>query len=181
MWNQSFYRDVKSLRSFHKNPHEPSLSTNIGEVVALESLAERFSVEAVSSVYRPLKPFLLTLADLYHEKMPCLCCFNEEKGLPYLIVGWEGAPFGKDDTAAAYLVSFLNLLQRDQSYNDNYLLLGANCEDDHPLMKAYTCQLSKEMEEIEGEALATQKIIKLFWNLNSFHQIWSGSHLTPEN
>lgn len=138
------------------------LSTNIGEVVALEHLAERFSVEAVSSVYRPLKPFLLKLADLYHEKMPCLRWFNEEKGLLYLTVGAVGAPFGKDDTAAAYLVSFLNLLQGDQSYNDNYLLLGANCEDDHPLMKAFTCQLTKEMEEIEGEALATPKGIKLF-------------------
>lgn len=138
------------------------LSTNIGEVVALEHLAERFSVEAVSSVYRPLKPFLLKLPDLYHEKMPCLRWFNEEKGLLYLTVGAVGAPFGKDDTAAAYLVSFLNLLQGDQSYNDNYLLLGANCEDDHPLMKAYTCQLTKEMEEIEGEALATPKGIKLF-------------------
>lgn len=121
--------------------------------MTLESLAERFSAEAVSSVYRPLKSFLLKLADLYHEKMSCLRCFNEEKGLLYLTVGTEGAP--------AYLVSFLNLLQRDQSYNDNYLLLGANCED-HPLMKAYTCQLSKEMEEIEGEALATPKGIKLF-------------------
>ena len=126
-----------------------------------ESLAERFSAEAVSSVYRRLKSFLLKLADLYHEKMSCLRCFNEEKGLLYLTVGTEGATFGKDDTAPAYLVSFLNLLQTDQSYNDNYLLLGANCED-HPLMKAYTCQLSKEMEEIEGEALATPKGIKLF-------------------
>ena len=112
-------------------------------------------------MYRPLRSFLLKLADLYHEKMSCLRCFNEEKGLLYLTVGAEGAPFGKDDTAPAYLVSFLNLLQRDQSYSDNYLLLGANCED-HPLMKAYTCQLSKEMEEIEGEALATPKGIKLF-------------------
>lgn len=129
--------------------------------MTLESSAERFSAEAVSSVYRPLKSFLLKLADLYHEKMSCLRCFNEEKGLLYLTVGTEGAPFGKDDTAPAYLVSFLNLLQRDQSYNDNYLLLGANCED-YPLMKAYTCQLSKEMEEIEREALATPKGIKLF-------------------
>ena len=55
--------------------------------MTLESLAERFSAEAVSSVYRPLKSFLLKLADLYHEKMSCLRCFNEEKGLLYLTVG----------------------------------------------------------------------------------------------
>ena len=45
--------------------------------------------------------------------------------------------FGKDNTATAYLVSFLNLLNRVQSCNDNHLLLGANCED-HPLMKSYS-------------------------------------------
>ena len=45
--------------------------------------------------------------------------------------------FGKDDTATAYLFSFLNLLNRVQSCNDNHLLLGANCED-HPLMKSYS-------------------------------------------
>ena len=38
---------------------------------------------------------------------------------------------------AAYLVSFLNLLNRVQSCNKNHLLLGPNCEEDHPLMKAF--------------------------------------------
>ena len=58
---------------------------------------------------------------------------------------------------AAYLVSFLNLLNRVQSCNENHLLLGANCEEDHPLMKAYTQQLTKEMEEVENKALTTEK------------------------
>ena len=38
---------------------------------------------------------------------------------------------------AAYLVGFLNLLNRVQSYNENHLLLGANCEEDHPLITTY--------------------------------------------
>lgn len=48
---------------------------DVGEVLPVEILAERLSVEAVSGVYRPLKPFLLKLADLYlslDEKTPCL-------------------------------------------------------------------------------------------------------------
>ena len=133
---------------------------DVGEVLPVEILAERLSVEAVSGVYRPLKPFLLKLADLYlslDEKTPCLYWFKGEKGILYVAVGADGAPFGKDDTATAYLVSFLNLLQRVQSCNDNHLLLGANCEEDHPLMKAYTCHLRKEMEEIEGKPLTTEK------------------------
>ena len=58
---------------------------------------------------------------------------------------------------AAYLVSFLNLLNRVQSCNENHLLLGANCEEDHPLMKAYTLQLTKEMKEVENNVLTTKK------------------------
>ena len=55
----------------------------------------------------------------------------------------------------AYLVSFLNLLNRVQSCNEHHLLLGANCTEDHPLMKAYTEQLSTEMEAIEGKHFTT--------------------------
>ena len=57
----------------------------------------------------------------------------------------------------AYLISILNLLNRVQSCNDNHLLLGANCAEDHPLFKAYTLQLTKEMEEMEGKLLTTEK------------------------
>ena len=73
-----------------------------------------------------------------------------------MAVGADGAPFGKDDTVTAYLVSFINLLQRVQSCNDNHLLLGANiCEEDHVLMKSYSSHLASEMREIEGKTLAT--------------------------
>ena len=109
-------------------------------------------------MYRPPKPFLLKLADLYlllHEKKPCLHWFNEEKSVFYVAVGADGAPFGKDDTATAYLVSFIILLQRVQSCNDNHLLLGANCEEDHVLMKSYSSHLAAEMKEIEGKPLTT--------------------------
>ena len=68
----------------------------------------------------------------------------------------DGAPFGKDDTVTAYLVSFLNLLNRVQSCDDNNLLLGANCEEDHPLMKSYSNHLREEMEQIEEKTLTTE-------------------------
>ena len=58
---------------------------------------------------------------------------------------------------AAYLVSILNLLNRIQSCNENHLLLGANCEVDQPLMKAYTQQLTIDMEEMENKWLTTEK------------------------
>ncbi|CAH3153504.1 unnamed protein product [Porites lobata] len=143
----------KNLMSFLK-------TIDVGELRDLQTLATELSTESVPGVYRPLKPYLLKLADLYmdlHRQIPMLHWFHGEEGLFWVAIGADGAPFGKDDFATAYLVSFLNLLNRVQSCNENHLLLGANCEEDHPLMKAYIQQLTKEMEEVENEVLTTEK------------------------
>ena len=71
--------------------------------------------------------------------------------------GVDGVPFGKDDTVTASLVCFLNLRNRVQGCNDNHLLLGANCEEDHPLMKSYSNHLKEEMEQIEGKTFTTKR------------------------
>ena len=154
---------------------------DIGELLGLEILAEKFSTEAVPGVYRPLKPLLLKLADLYlslHGKKPCLHWFNGEESVFYVAVGADGAPFGKDDTATAYLVSFTNLLQRVQSCNDNHLLLGANCEEDHVLMKSYSSHLASEMREIEGKTLVTPqgKQVIFRFELIPADTKWMASH-----
>ena len=143
----------KTLMSFIR-------SIDIGELLSLDSLAAKFSVEAFPGVYRPLKPFLLKLTDLYlllDSKSSCLHWFNGKRGVMYVAVGADGAPFGKDDTATAYLISILNLLNRVQSCNDNHLLMGANCAEDIPLMKHYTKYLKEEMEEIEGKKMMTER------------------------
>ena len=154
---------------------------DLGEVLPLEILAEKLSTESVPGVYRPLKPFLLRLADMYltlHEKDPCLQWFNGEEGVLYVAVGADGAPFGKDDTATAYLVSFPNLLQKVQSCNDNHLILGANCEEDHALMKSYTNHLREEMEEVEGKQLTTErgKQVVFKFELIPSDMKWMSSH-----
>ncbi|CAB4034572.1 Hypothetical predicted protein, partial [Paramuricea clavata] len=92
-----------------------------------------------------------------NKENPCLTWFNNEKNVIYAAIGADGAPFGKDDNATAYLVSFLNLFQGVQSCNNNHLLFGANCEEDHPLLKKYTEHLTKEMEEIEGKCWKTER------------------------
>ncbi|KAM7430656.1 hypothetical protein ABFA07_018667 [Porites harrisoni] len=129
-------------------------------MIDLETLAARFNVQVFPGVYRPLKPFLLQLADLYlflDERVPCLHWFNGEKNVLYIAIGADGAPFGRNDTATAYLVSILNLLQRVQSCNDNHLLMGSNSPDDSPLMKHYTDHLSREMEEVDRQQLTTPR------------------------
>ena len=169
----------KALMSYIRN-------IDIGEVVPLQILAEKLSTESVPGVYRPLKPFLSRLADMYltlHEKYPCLQWFNGEEGMLYVAVGADGAPFGKDDTATAYLISFLNLLQRVQSCNDNHLILGANCEEDHALMKSYTHHLREEMEEVEGKQLTTEggKQAVFKFELISSDMKWMSSHSAELN
>ena len=164
----------KTLMSYIRN-------IDLGEVLPLEILAEKLSTESVPGVYRPLKPFLLRLADMYltlHEKDPCLQWFNGEEGVLYVAVGADVAPFGKDDTATEYLVSFLNLLQRVQSCNDNHLILGAICEEDHAFMKSYTNHLREEMEEVEGKQLTTErgKQVVFKFELIPSDMKWMSSH-----
>ena len=54
---------------------------DIGEVVDLQILATKLSVELAPDVYRPLKPFLSRLADfilMVDKENPCLKWFNNE-------------------------------------------------------------------------------------------------------
>jgi hypothetical protein len=86
----------------YKNLMKYVKSIDIGEVVELNTLASQLSVESAPGVYRPLKPFLLRLADLYitvDKHNPCLTWFGNIKNLIYVAIGADGAPFGKDDNA----------------------------------------------------------------------------------
>lgn len=128
-------------------------SIDIGEKRDLAEFAKEVNKPPVPGVYRPLKPFLIQLANFYlliDKTVQSLHWFHGE-GVFYVAVGADGAPFGKDDTATAYLVSFANLLHRVASCDDNHLLLGANCDEDHPLMLAFTSHLNEEMEQMEKE------------------------------
>ena len=95
----------------------------------------------------------------------------------------DGVPFGKDDTVTAYLVSFLNPLNRVQSCDDNNLLLGANCEEDHPLMKSYSNHLREEMEQIEEKKLTTKigEQVVFKFELIPSDMKWISSHLRELN
>ena len=100
-----------------------------------------------------------------------------------MAVGADGVPFVKDDTVTAYLVCFLNLLNRVQCFNDNHLLLGANCEEDHPLMKSYSNHLREEMEQIEEKTLTTEigEQVVFKFELIPSDMKWMSSHLRELN
>lgn len=91
----------------------------------------------IEGCYRDLKELLPRLAKFYIDTgMYELTFFNDEANLFHVSLGGDGAPFGKDDTAVAWLVGLLNIGKGILSSNDNFLLLGANCSEDSVVMKS---------------------------------------------
>ena len=61
--------------------------------------------------------------------------FGEREGNFKVAIGGDGAPFGKEDKALSWLVSFANCGRRFASRDENFLLFGANCAEDGPVSK----------------------------------------------
>ena len=101
-----------------------------------------------------MENFLLRLAKMYlqlNKYNKVLHWFQEQEGHFLVALGADGAPFGKDETATSFVVSFLNVLDGIQSCDNNFLLMGANCDETHELMFAYSEHVFDEMEKIEDK------------------------------
>ena len=109
--------------------------------------------EKVDGKYRDLLQYLLRLAKFYlfvnKQRTDKLEWFGEGEGSFKVAIGGDGAPFGKDDQALAWLVSFVNCGKRISSPEENHLLFGANCPEDCLVAKRYICMLSEQRREIE--------------------------------
>ena len=77
-----------------------------------------------------------------------LLTFDQPNTFHVALVG-DGAPFGKDDTACSWLVSFLNIGQGVLSSNDNFLLFGANCAENCLPVKRFLGKLMKDIKRIQ--------------------------------
>lgn len=113
--------------------------------------------EPVCGSYRELCSYVLVLAAMYivvDQKLGSESFFKHFGELPYhfrIAIGADGAPFGKDDEATAWLVSFLNVGQHVQSQNDNFLICGANCSESHISMKRYANKLVHDISYLEKQ------------------------------
>ena len=111
---------------------------------------------AVSGCYRDLESFLLKLASLYlvidNARPGFLNWFGLPKGTFQVSLGADGAPFGKYNQATAWLISFLNVGDRVASCNENHLICGANCSEEHPSMVEYGKIVRKEIEIIQRKS-----------------------------
>ena len=80
-----------------------------------------------------------------------LTTFNDcEANTFYVALGGDGAPFGKDDTACSWLVSFLNIGQGILSSNENFLLFGANCSESCLPVRRFLNKLLSDINKIQA-------------------------------
>ena len=75
--------------------------------------------------------------------------FDEREGTFKVAIGVDGASFGKWDQAMSGLISSLNVGPRVASPNDNFLLFGTNCKEDHQVIVRFTEKLASDIEAIE--------------------------------
>ena len=107
--------------------------------------------DKVHGCYRGLKELLIMLAQFYLTHRPDELVWFDEPNKFYVALGGDGAPFGKYDTACAWLVSILNLGKGVLSSHDNYLLFGANCSESCVTVSKFIQKLVVEVGQIEKE------------------------------
>lgn len=109
--------------------------------------------EKVNGCYRHLTQFLPLLASfslrIAQQSGEDLIWFHDEVNTFHVVLGGDGAPFGKDDTACSWLVSFLNRGKHILSSSENYLIFGANCPESSVAVFRYVKFLLREISEIE--------------------------------
>lgn len=134
-------------------------SVDIGNVRDIEEdfCSDLDEDEKVQGAYRELEEYLLELAKMYvHidqqlEEESFLLHFNDEPYHFRVAVGADGAPFGKDDEATAWLISFLNVGERIASESENFLIAGANCSESHVAMIRYARKLVSDIAYVEKQ------------------------------
>ena len=108
--------------------------------------------------------YVLALAEMYisvDQKLGSEEFFKHFSSPPYhfrIAIGADGAPFGKDDEATAWLLSFLNVGKHIQSQNDNFLLCGANCSESHTGMKRFAKKLLHDIAHLEKQVYTVNGI-----------------------
>ncbi|CAB4017352.1 Hypothetical predicted protein, partial [Paramuricea clavata] len=118
-----------------------------------ETLCEGLDEEyKVHGCYRNLAELLIKLAEFYLSGCSghTLVWFEEEYKF-YVSLGGDGAPFGKHDTACAWLVGFLNIGRRILSSNENFLLFGANCSENCIPVQRYIKMLVSDVQHLEQQ------------------------------
>ena len=110
--------------------------------------------EKVNGCFRDLREYLPRLAKFYlsvQTRAKTLKWFGKTEGTFLLAWGGDGCPFGKNESACSFLISFLNAGKRVVSSSDNFLVFGANCEETSLVIKKYVLAACKQMADLQGK------------------------------
>ena len=138
-------------------------SIEMGVLKGVRDVCDDLDVDEqmVDGKYRELGDILIRLASMYikleEEGAIKLLWFDRNEYSFSISLGADGTPFGKDDEACAFLLSFLNTGTRVASNMENFLLLGANCSETHPVMVKYTRKLVSDVKYLEGKVFQVSR------------------------
>ena len=112
--------------------------------------------DKVRGCYRRLKEMLVKLAEFYLSGCSghSITWFTEPYTF-FVSLGGDGAPFGKFDTACAWLLGFLNIGRGVLSSNENYLLFRANCSENCIVVQRFIKILLADICQIEKDESIT--------------------------
>ena len=109
--------------------------------------------QKVEGCYRHLTEYLPLLANFYLKLAEVsgenLLWFDDDINNFHVVLGGDGAPFGKDSTACTWLISFINRGKSILSNTENFMIFGANCEENSVVIVRYVKFLLHEITEIE--------------------------------
>ena len=129
---------------------------DIGTIYSIrDEFASYIEDENTSGCYRDLREYLPRLARFYlkvqNSRKDSLKWFGETEGTFLIAFGGDGCPFGKNETACSFLISFLNTGKRVASSSDNFLIFRANCEESSLVVKKYVQAACKQIVDLEGK------------------------------
>ena len=76
---------------------------------------------------------------------------EKQKEPSFWLLGGDGCPFGQNENACSFLVSFLNTGKREASSSDNFLVFGGNCKETSLVIMKYVKAMCHQMASLEGK------------------------------
>lgn len=112
----------------------------------------------MKSIFRK-EQFLPRLAQFYlrEDTNELLKWFGNPQGTFPVAVEGDRYPFGKNERACTFLLSFLNISKKVASSNENFLIFGANCEESSSVVKRFV-QCCQEIADSQGKIFEIEGI-----------------------
>ena len=84
------------------------------------------------------------------DMLSSLKWFGKTEGTFPVAFGGDGCPFGKNESACSFLVSFLNTGKRVTFSSDDFLVFGGNVEENSLVVKRYINSVCKQIVDLEN-------------------------------